>query len=366
MKRTLKWTLLLLGVPALIVGGVAVDSRRRALHVIEAQEQRLQSDIAALRARRRHSRLLDGRDLSSLDRLPCPSDSFTGHGLLEIGTEQGHSGQDSLKATRLQEMTTVAVRAGRHPTPLRPDEILTVFAVTERCFSEGGFEAYAARRFFDTRALDALGQALVQPGVGVAELERIRSALDELLAARPPIDDILEQEHLLDRTEVLRVYTTRSDGHAMMLQGPGVAEGFSWRVLVVKALNQLDDRRGELLQAKSASLEAWEKKARELGLRVQQEGAYTRSNLVTNAESIIDAERRALGHWRFAQVAAAIALFQAEKRREPGSLQDLVPDYFAELPVNPYDGKPFDYRDGTLRTTASSAGPSFAWPLRRR
>ncbi|HVE39779.1 MAG TPA: hypothetical protein VNM14_07835 [Planctomycetota bacterium] len=365
MKRRLKWTLILLGVPALALGLLAVDSRRRALHAIEQQEARLQADVAKLRARRHCSTLLDGRDLSGLDRLPCPSDSFSQKGVLEVGYEQGHTGQDAIKALRTGEMTSVAIRAGRHVTPLRPDELLTVFAVTERCFSEAGFDAYNARRFYDTRTLDALGQVLVQPGVGVEELQRVRAALDELLATRPPLEDVFEGENLLDREEVLRVFHTKSDNHAMMLQSPGAAEGFSWRVLVVKALHQLDDRRFELFEAKSASLEDWGKKAREIGIRAQHEGCYTRSNLATGAASIIEAERLALCHWRFAQVATAIALFQAEKRREPASVQELVPEYFAELPVNPYGGKPFDYRDGTLRTMASS-GPQFSWPLRRK
>jgi len=362
MKRALKWTLILLGVPALAAGALAVDARRRALHVIETQEQRLQGEIAALRAKRRRSRLLEGRDLSGLDRLPCPSDSFAAG---DVGIELGHTGQDSLKAMRVREALSLYQRATRHPTPLRPDELLTVFGVTERCFGEGGFRAYSWRHLFDTKALDSLGRLLVQPGVGVADLEQIRAALDALLAARPALEDVLQAEHLLDRAEVLRVYRARNDDYGMLQQAPGVPEGFSWRVLVVKALNQLDDRRAALFDAASPSLEEWGKKAGPLARQVNLEGAYTRSNLVTNAVSIIETERLALCHWRFVQVAAAVALFRAEKRREPGSLQDLVPEYFPELPVNAYDGKPFDYRDGTLRTPPSTSGPQFEWSLRR-
>jgi hypothetical protein len=47
---------------------------------------------------------------------------------------------------------------------------------------------------------------------------------------------------------------------------------------------------------------------------------------------------------RAAQVVTAVLLYQAEKGKLPDKLDDLVPDYFAELPIDPSNGKHFRYR----------------------
>jgi len=364
MKRALKWILLLAGLPALAVGLLAADTYRRAVHAIELQESRLRADIAALRARLRSTTLLQGRDLSPqvLERLPCPARRFAATAEHTVPVEQGHTGQDEQLRLRLSEIVGLSTRTQAMQTV---EGVLTSFAVSESCFREGGYEARNRRHFYDLRILEALHLLLVQPGVDAAALRQVSSALEQLIERRPLPGDILEGEYLLDRAEVLRVIPTQSDPHCMLLEPPGVRESFSWRILTVKALNQLDDRYRELRKLDAASDVDWENAVKEFGLRIRHEPAYTRSALCSGATSALQAERLALCRWRFAQVATLVALFQAEKGREPRDLSELVPEYLPEPPINPYNGKPFDYQDGALRTVAGTNGPHMEWVLRR-
>jgi hypothetical protein len=47
---------------------------------------------------------------------------------------------------------------------------------------------------------------------------------------------------------------------------------------------------------------------------------------------------------RALELQVALALFQLEKRRTARTLDELVPSYFSELPVDPFTGRPFGYR----------------------
>jgi hypothetical protein len=363
MKRVLKWSLVFVGVPSLAGGFLCLDSNRRAENVLDLEGARLKTEIAALRARRRTTSLLGGRELSEkdLDRLPCPRFDREA---TQTGYELGHTGQDSLSSFRRSEIRRVSRLPSGGPRSARG--LIATLAATERCFPEGGFEAYYARRFFDLKALEDVGEFLRQPGVDIPELRQILAALDQILAARPRLEDVLEGEHLLDRAEVLGVIRSHRDGHGMMLVSPGVTNLLSWKVLGVKVLYQLEDLYRELLRSKSESISEWQKKAQERGLAVAREGVYTRSNLCTYAAALLESERQILCRWSFARLAVGIALYQAQHAREPDDLRDLVPEFFPELPMNPYNGQPFEYRSGALRTKGSTSGPQIEWPLRRK
>lgn len=47
---------------------------------------------------------------------------------------------------------------------------------------------------------------------------------------------------------------------------------------------------------------------------------------------------------RIAQVAIALRLYRQENRRYPETLQELVPKYLPNLPIDPFDGKPLRYK----------------------
>ena len=54
--------------------------------------------------------------------------------------------------------------------------------------------------------------------------------------------------------------------------------------------------------------------------------------------------KRDLQSVRAAQTVTALALYQADNGKPPAKLADLLPAYLKALPIDPYTGKPFDYR----------------------
>jgi hypothetical protein len=90
--------------------------------------------------------------------------------------------------------------------------------------------------------------------------------------------------------------------------------------------------------------------------------APLRTSLRGHANTIFSQDRAMLSHWRLTRIAAALTLFQAENGRTPRELGELIPGSFAELPVSPWNGKPFEYHDGILQTP----GANLSWSRRPR
>ena len=57
-----------------------------------------------------------------------------------------------------------------------------------------------------------------------------------------------------------------------------------------------------------------------------------------------DREKRHLCQLRGTSLQLALTLYQIEKGRPARMLDELVPNYLATVPVDPYSGKPFHYR----------------------
>jgi hypothetical protein len=321
MRRAWKWVMGLVGITAASVGLLAFDVHQRALRAIEAEESRLRDDLAAFRARR------------------------PGAARPERGFEAGHSGRRQFPPVE----------------KLPPELLLSELDRTERDSFECGYDANDWRRFQDMTTLSELRNALLRRRLRRSELQQFSVTLQQLLSRRPAVAEIIEAEHLLDRAELLNILRDRHNGQ-FLVDGPGWREFFSWRILIVKALRELEERKKQLLSLKSDSLPDWETAALEFGLRIRHEPAYTRSRLCSQATSLLEGERQSLLSWRFTQIAVRISLFLAENDRLPADLKDLG----LEVPVSPYDGKPFEYRDGTLKTSSTSLGPSLEWVSSRR
>ena len=62
-------------------------------------------------------------------------------------------------------------------------------------------------------------------------------------------------------------------------------------------------------------------------------------------------------------MAAAIALFRAERDREPDKLEDLVPDYLPKIPLSPCHNDALRFHDGSV---FAYIGPEYSleWSLR--
>lgn len=321
MSRAWKWVLGLVGISAASVGILAFDTYQRALRAIEAEEARLRDDIAAYRAR-------------------WPAARSPG-----LALEAGHADT-------------------RFPDPLRRSRgwlALRILEGAERDSFECGYARYEWRRVQDTATLSELRDALTDPELRRADLQRVSLTLQQILARRTTVADLIEAESLRDRAELLKNLRNGS-GDEFLTSAPGWKELFSWRILVVKALRQLEERKKELTTLKSDSLADWESSARDFGLRIRHEPAYTRSTLCSYAAGQLQAERQSLLHWKFSQVATRIALFSAENHRVPADLEELG----LEIPDSPYDGEPFEYRDGVLRTARRSVGPQLEWTSPRR
>src|SRR5258705_13110633 len=73
----------------------------------------------------------------------------------------------------------------------------------------------------------------------------------------------------------------------------------------------------------------------------------------------------ALGvEWKLAVGATAVALFQAEKGRNPENALELVPEYLPQLPVHPDDARPLEGRDIHAGFWDGSGRARRIWPGR--
>jgi hypothetical protein len=70
------------------------------------------------------------------------------------------------------------------------------------------------------------------------------------------------------------------------------------------------------------------------------------SSIVMNGGASIRADTRAIAARRVTRTALAFALRVAETGSAPASLADLVPEFLARVPADPWDGKPLRYAAG--------------------
>jgi hypothetical protein len=362
MKKAWKWSLALFGFMLLCVVFLVVDSYYRAVASIAAQDARLKVDIAALQAKHVPSQLLRGLDLSPdfLTSLPCPVSLFRPGLESPLEYEKGHSGQrgrNKIWAYDLYPRSTAFSPPREVPTA---QQFLIALAVTRDTMRTGGYDC--PRRAYEIEALNGLGRILAEHAFEAAELRKIRSDFDLLLSSRPTFEDIMTAEYVLDRAQVLSVIHTRSDPYTMIRESPGWKEFFSWRILIAKALNELDDNYRFLRDAKPGALLAG---THETQPQIQRRGGstvFSTSELRSEASYSFQIEIQTLSHWKLAQVALAVALFQTEKQREPKDLGELIPEYFTDLPLCPGDGRPFEFHGGIL----GAEGLNLKWPVKRK
>ena len=68
-------------------------------------------------------------------------------------------------------------------------------------------------------------------------------------------------------------------------------------------------------------------------------------------------------HLRAAEIVIAVARYQVERGSAPKKLQELVPEYLAQLPNDPRTGRPFGYRVVTGgKDEINYRGNSQFWP----
>lgn len=356
MKKAWKWTLAAIGIPLLCLGLLAVDTWFRARSSLAAHEQRLANDISEHRSRNKSIPLppVPAASKEELEALPCPYESFLSDEESLGGLERGHAGQWELRFSRAPAVWRL------WPTPeLTLDQALTAMAVTLHTYREGGFSAHEAKVRYEEGILRALLRAIADYRLKPGDLRRIQERVDELLAARVPLREFVNGQHLLDRAEVLRVIPTQSDPTALIREPPGWKDLYSWRILIAKSLNQLEEEFLALREPAAddpfSDLNSNSSYAA-LGLRAglgdrgfPRRRWLTTSSLSSDLRSVHSSERHCLHHWQLARLAAALQRFVGEEAREPRELTELVPKYLPAIPVSPYGGKPFVFADGVLK-----------------
>lgn len=323
MKK-LKGILAALGVPALAIGVLWIDSYFRAVAAIRAEDERLANDIAAFRARQKPGLPIDlAIDVTSL---PAPTTLFRNRQRPRI--EDGHSGHSDFRDGAwgplfwLQEPDTPRVRG---------QDILIVISMAHQLLWECGYRSAMILHYYERSALRELPVALSQMSTP-DELRRFAADLDRCLASRQTLADSMDAERLMDRAEVLRVLHLRDNSSGFIVRPPGWREFFSWRIHLVQALKEVD----------------------------RDEPGRTTSAVASGLPGAQESDREALSYWTAGRTAVAIVLFRAEHGRDPDRLTELPRD-----PALEPGGDRLTFKDGVL-TLQEDEGQIVQWVLRRK
>lgn len=336
MKKAWKWLLAAVGVPAACFGLLAADSYYRAIAAIAAHDARLAADIATLRSKQKPSPVP----------LPPPKEEDA-----SATFEQGHpSHYEYWNRARFERRSRDLVVGNTM------DHLILSLALNQEVYREGGYQAFVARSDFENDALKNLQGFLHrrQP-----DLRRLATVLDQLAARRISAADVATGEYLLDRAQVLSVLHKKEDPYCMLRQKPGWREFFSWRILIAKALNQLEDRYRSVLLLQS--IQGPEHAARMRGddrlyFVDEDPGSLTRSVLMGNPHGLYSRELRNRAQWTLTRVACAMMVHYREQGRFPEKLVDLVPGVLSEVPRSPYDGAELRFIGGHLSDSAAGWG----------
>jgi hypothetical protein len=356
-----KIALLAFGGIALAAGLLGWDAQARAARALRAHEERLAADIAALRSK---PTLLETASLPEPPKaLPLPSLLLEGR-TRRMTYEIAHAGQEGLIRDYVRTADILNREGWMEATPA---ELLRKLALSQESLREGGYLAYECRRLDEERGLRLLLEFLEKRNPGADELRQVAGMLDLLLWARPTAREVLLAESVLDRQQVLIWRLNPDDNYWMLVDAPGWKEAFSKSFLAVKALNQLRDLEQLMLEIEALPMLEREPRAIEEGQKNLRSARLARSELAARAGALFQGERLLRTQWALARAATAIRRFQAEKKRNPAQLQELVPDFLAELPINVYTQEPFlwDKDQGVIKTRPGGPGPQSHWALGR-
>jgi hypothetical protein len=262
-------------------------------------------------------------------------------GMERAQVDQGHSGTRKFYGKLLTEtylqVPSRPLWGDVDPSP-RIDQVLTALSVTHQVAQECGYDSRSLLFGFEIFAVRGL-EYILKAGLPAPELRRLAEQLDRTLEARPSFADAFDAEHLMDRAEVLRVLHLKENASGFVRRKPGWKEFFSWRILLVKCLKELDEEYSSKLEAESRD-------------------RLTTSALLGELEVRERDDREVLCWWALARTATAIALFRAE-RGEPDRLEDLVPSYLPRVAPG------LTLLNGSLRIPLTPE-QVFTWEIRRQ
>jgi len=259
-----KWVLAVVAAPFACVGLLWIDTYFRAVDAIRAEDERLAKDIAVLRSRR-------SAPQAAIYRL-----------------EEGHTGMQDPKANQvLKELFGC-----RFAPPA--SNILAQLTLLLNRLREGGYILQGYRGQKERVGVIELRLCLEKNPPPEPELQKLREAFEALEKSRPTAAECVTEEHLLDRAEVLRVLHRKEDPRGMIVRPPGWREFFSWRILIAKALHQLDDHHREIqAMVENRTVPAFDV----YKTRREEPDVLSRTRLRFNVDHAVDLDRKVLLEW---------------------------------------------------------------------
>jgi hypothetical protein len=217
----------------------------------------------------------------------------------------------------------------------------------------------ALRKLFEAQRMSA------------SALRTFLARLELLDRGRAPIDEPRWIEEVLHTRAAEEAFRKGTDRSAWPFLAPGWRSLGSRRVAFAAYLTRMEDTYDAVREV--ARKPPWERIEAGRGLGwADTLGARWRSGFCSMGEEAPEAGHQtsavaSLNTRTVLRLAAALALYEAERGRPAERLEDLVPDLLPSIPVSPVTGAPFPYAPGAL-TVPDVMGLRQVpvWVLRRR
>ncbi len=105
--------------------------------------------------------------------------------------------------------------------------------------------------------------------------------------------------------------------------------------------------RDKLIDLADSVSEGFSQAAAAAGYQVRNTGLFDREGFIPALSRVAQLDLRAHAHLDLAQTALALERYRLATGKLPQQLQDLVPQYLAQVPTDPFDGNPIRYRLGS-------------------
>jgi hypothetical protein len=207
--------------------------------------------------------------------------------------------------------------------------------------------------------LTAWEAALAAAGQDKVTLRRRWDALEALYASRLSIREGVASEKIIQKIELMRLWRAKADPTSFMQDPPCWRELYSWRILIAKSLNHIEDfaRQTDMLLGYPEPCERpeWES--------LYWQDVHFNRDLSHRWKEEILSESTARTRWSVARTASAVALFRLEKGRDPAGVDELVPLYLRDVPRTFPSGDRIEFEDGAVGARKSADPGSELWHL---
>jgi hypothetical protein len=405
-RRAWKWLLGIVAAVAMALGGLLWSAHSRATAAFQRHDARVKEAISSLRARPivRASLSEDtqpGDGLPSflsvlkefetipdvdLDVLPAFTgdhdqqldrakldEMFEKYGALIERLRQSDRNRELVPAYRYEDgwavdfpMGTTAIRAarflaeraehldhrGRDAAAL--ESILLGMSVAHDTGRGGGVTQFLNQIICESTGSYRMKLMLENHSFQAPDLKTFAEKLDHLWTRRPKLADALRVDGILDRRSLINIEFMGSDAPAVLYEDRAVLRGRSWRYLFSRrlasagALDELEQRSHEDVRLASLPPTLQAEALADVATRQGVRENPVVGTLAAAMEAICRSDFSHQMEWMLMRTAVAIAWFEAEHGKSPGSLADLVPKYLPGIPSCIRTGKPLEYRDGKV------------------